>query len=196
MGGRVRRRRLLPGRSSLAAGSRGLDRLLGGALLLAMGLLAAGLTVPSFSVTWLFVLEDKLSVLQSLLLLLEDGEYLLCLILFAFTVVFPFGKLVTAAWLWRFTQVAPARLRRALGWLDVLGRWSMLDVFVVALVIVSVKASWVGEVTLHAGFYLFVAAILVSGLALRRIARLAQAAAERNRPGRSRGPSRPSLTGF
>lgn len=196
MGDRVRHRRLQPGRSSLAARSRGLDRLLGGALLLAMGLLAAGLTVPSFSVTWLFVLEDKLSVLQSLLLLLEDGEYLLCVILFAFTAVFPFGKLVTAVWLWRFTDIAPSRLRRILGWLDVLGRWSMLDVFVVALVVVSVKVSWAGEVTLHAGFYLFVAAILVSSLALRRIARLAQAAAERSRAGRSQGPSRPWLTWF
>jgi len=43
------------------------------------------------------------------------------------------------------------------------------------------------------GFYLFVAAILVSGLTLRRIARLAQAAAEGGRD-RSPGAWRPPLT--
>lgn len=195
MRARARLRSASRGRRSLAAHSRGPDRLLGGALWLAMGLLAAGLVLPSFSVRWLFVVEDKLSFLQSLLLLIKDGEYLLCGVLFAFTALFPFGKLITAAWLWRFTDVASARLRRVLGWLDALGRWSMLDVFVVALVVVSVKTSLIGEVSLHAGFYLFIAAILVSGLALRRIARLAQAVAERGRPDRSRGALR-SLTRF
>jgi len=158
-----------------------------------MGLLAAGLTLPSFTVSWLLVLEDEMSVLQSLLLLVEDGEYFLCVLLFTFTALFPFGKLVAAAWLWRFADVASGPLRRALGWLDVLGRWSMLDVFVVALVVVSVKVSRIGDVSLHTGFYLFVAAILVSGLTLRRIARLAQAAAEGGRD-RSPGAWRPPLT--
>jgi paraquat-inducible protein A len=164
------------GGRSLARRSRGADRLLGPMLVIAMGLLGAGLSLPFFTVKRLFILEDKLSVLQSLVLLFEEGEYLLFAVLLAFTVLFPFGKLLLASLMWFFVDVASARLRRTVGWLDALGKWSMLDVFVVALLVISVKTSLIGDVAVHAGLYLFLAAIVVSGLALRRISRLAQAA--------------------
>jgi uncharacterized paraquat-inducible protein A len=59
----------------------------------------------------------------------------------------------------------------------------MLDVFVVALLVISVKTSLIADVAVHAGLYLFLAAIVVSGLTLRRIGRLARAAGPRSRPG-------------
>jgi paraquat-inducible protein A len=50
----------------------------------------------------------------------------------------------------------------------------MLDVFVAALLVVGVKASLIGEVTLHAGLYLFTAAVILSMLCTQRLRRLAR----------------------
>jgi paraquat-inducible protein A len=49
----------------------------------------------------------------------------------------------------------------------------MLDVFVVALIVVIVKISLISDVTIHAGLYIFCAAVVLSMLAVWRITRLA-----------------------
>jgi paraquat-inducible protein A len=67
-------------------------------------------------------------------------------------------------------------LGRALGWIEQLGRWAMLDVFVVALLVVAIQASLISEVAMHSGIYVFTAAVLVSILTVQRMARLARQA--------------------
>ncbi len=160
------------GGHSLAALSGGLDRAVGPALFVAMALLAAGLTLPFFTVERFFLLEDEVSVVRSMFLLFEDGDYLLLTILFVFTIVFPFVKLILSVKLWYFTRIGPEEPGRALGWLESASRWSMLDVFVVALLVISIKTSLVAEIVVHMGLYLVTAAILISGLALHRIGHL------------------------
>ena len=159
---------------SLAAASSGLDRAVGPGLFLAMCLLAAGLTLPFFTVERFFLLKDEVSVIRSLVLLFEDREYLLLGILFVFTILFPFVKLILSIKLWYFTRIDAEGTGRALGWLESAGRWSMLDVFVVALLVISVKTSLVADIVVHIGLYLFTVAVLISGLALNRISRLAR----------------------
>ena len=94
--------------------------------------------------------------------------------LLGFTVVFPTAKLIIGLVLWFCVDTQSRRLHVALGWLEVLGKWSMLDVFVVALLVISVKASFIADVSLDIGLYLFVAVVLLSGVALHRIGRVAQ----------------------
>ena len=65
------------------------------------------------------------------------------------------------------------RVRRTLGWVETIGRWSMLDVFVVAILVVVIKLSMVSDVEVHTGLYVFVLAVVVSMVAVRRIATLA-----------------------
>ncbi len=101
-----------PAGGSLAAASRGIDRALGPVLLVAVALLAAGLTLPFFTVRRFVVLEDEISVLRSLIMLFEDGEYPLLALLFLFTVLFPFTKLCIAVKLWYFTDLQSDRLSR------------------------------------------------------------------------------------
>ena len=130
------------------------------------------LTLPFFTVERFFLLKDEVSVIRSLFLLFEDGEYLLLTILFVFTIVFPFVKLILSVKLWYFTRIEAEGAGRALGWLEAASRWSMLDVFVVALLVISVKTSLIAEIVVHIGLYLFTVAILISGLALNRISHL------------------------
>ena len=53
----------------------------------------------------------------------------------------------------------------------------MLDVFVVALLVVAIQGSLISDVVLHAGLYVFSAAVLLSIAAVQRMGVLARRAA-------------------
>ncbi len=74
-------------------------------------------------------------------------------------------------WFWPL----PGERRAAwLHWLGILGKWSMLDVFVVAILIVLVKLGPVARVEPRVGVYVFCAAIACSMLTTMYIDRLAR----------------------
>ena len=170
---------------TLAAEARGIDRLIGAGLVAALALLALGLVVPMISVNRLFLFEEKMSVLRGLEILVGEGEWLLLAILVVFSVLFPIAKVGLSARLWYGGEIELPQLRRQLGWLDFAGKWSMLDVFVVAIVVSAVKVSVVSSVATHPGLYLFCGAIGLSMVLNQRIAalvrrRLARAGLEGN----------------
>lgn len=160
--------------NSLAVRARGIDRLLGPALLATVGLLAAGWTLPLMTVEKLLVLSDRVSLLQGAGELLAGGHYLLFAVVVVFALAFPLGKLLLSLHIWYRVDVTDPRTVRRLDRLDAFGRWSMLDVFVVALAVVALQISLVSEVALNAGLYLFTAAVLLSMLAVRRVLMLAR----------------------
>src|SRR3546814_17529507 len=50
------------------------------------------------------------------------------------------SDLLAVAWFaWSRLAVDDARVRRLLGWIEAIGRWSMLDVFVAAMLVVVIK---------------------------------------------------------
>jgi paraquat-inducible protein A len=167
-------------RRALAATVRGADRWLGLALAGALGLLVLGWTWPMMTIHRLVWLEDQVSLLDATAQLYRQGDWLLFAALAVFAILFPLAKLLAALWIFLRADATRPGLDRALDWLDLLGRWSMLDVFVAALLVVGIKASLISEVTLHAGLYLFAAAVVLSIAAtqrLRVLARRARAAA-------------------
>ncbi|MBX6322275.1 MAG: paraquat-inducible protein A [Rhodospirillaceae bacterium] len=141
-------------------------------LLLAAGAcLGAGLVLPIMEVrSWIFF-RRPFSILEGVRLLLEQREYVLGVVIGAFSVAFPAAKilLLLAVWL---------RLRRGRtaprGWLTALeavGRWSMLDVFVVALVIFAAKASLFADAEVKPAVAPFTAAVALTWLAGRAVRR-------------------------
>ena len=62
-------------------------------------------------------------------------------------------------WLFKFENHVRGKI---LEWLGFLGKWSMLDVFVVAILIVAVKLGPLANVTPRAGVYIFSLAIILS----------------------------------
>ena len=123
---------------SLAATARGSDRYLGLVLAGAGALLIAGWTLPITTIRQLFILAERISILDGIHALWNAGEVLLFLIVFVFTVAFPAVKTTAALLLWYGADVQGRHVHRSLDWLELLGRWSMLDVFVVALTIVAI----------------------------------------------------------
>ncbi|CAG0907901.1 unnamed protein product, partial [Cyprideis torosa] len=89
------------------------------------------------------------------LTLREHGETFLFWFLFLFSILTPLVKMVGLA----LIANTGSRFRRAhekfLYVLETWGKWSMLDVFVVALLFVSVKLGSLANVTVHEGLYWF-----------------------------------------
>jgi paraquat-inducible protein A len=62
--------------------------------------------------------------------------------------------------------------------LSVYGKWSMLDVFVVALLVVSVKLGAMAEARVEIGIYAFAASVILTMLLSAWIGRHAQTAVQ------------------
>ncbi|RDD61959.1 paraquat-inducible protein A [Ferruginivarius sediminum] len=164
--------------ASLAARARRVDRLVGPGLAMTLAMLVAGWTLPLMTVSTFVWLDDSVSLLDTVVALWREGEWLLFAVVALFAVAFPLAKLLAGLWLWYRVDARAPALPRALGVLDLLGRWAMLDVFVVALLVVALKASLISEVTLHAGLYVFTAAVLLSIALTQRLRAMARKAAE------------------
>ncbi len=161
---------------SLAATARGPDRWLGWATILAGGLLVAGWTLPIMTVERLFFLSREISILRGVAELWNEDEVLLAVVIGLFSIVLPVVKLALALHLFYRADPGSGRMRRALVWMEAAGRWSMLDVFVVALIVVAVRTSLIDDVSVHAGVYVFTAAIVLSLLVVQRMTALARRA--------------------
>lgn len=154
----------------------GQARLLTALLGLSVVLLILGWILPIMSIETLVILTERVSILETCLQLAEEGEVFLFLIVTVFSVVFPVMKLLVAFYLWYLADLQRPGFSRTLYWIEALGKWSMLDVFVAALIVVAVKTSLISEVEIHPGIYLFSAAVILSLLVVSRISKLARAA--------------------
>ena len=138
--------------------------------------LALGLTQPVFLVEKFIFWESHYSVLTGVIGLFEDGEYILAFILFFFSIVFPVVKLLVLTIIWRAKMSHEQRFK-LLRILQKLGKWSMLDVFAVAILVVAGKLGALADVHPLIGIYLFATGILTSMLTTIWIQKLALRAA-------------------
>ena len=140
--------------------------------LLAAAGLTLGLRLPAITVTRAGLFDSQYSILGGLADLASGGHYAVFAIILLFSVLLPYLKLLLLAWL--FFSVGPAeRRRRLLGWLTAVGKWSLLDVLVVALIVFSLQGGFFVSSRLETGIYLFAGAVILSMVLTGWIARLA-----------------------
>jgi paraquat-inducible protein A len=157
------------GRRSAAALARGWDRLAPLGVLVAFALLAAGLWLPIMSVERFFVFSSAFSIYESIRALWSAGEYFLFAAVLLFSVVFPVAKLLGCLVLWFAADARGAAYARVAAIMDQLGRWSMMDVFLLAILLVIVRSTALGGARTEAGLYAFTAAVVVSILTVQWI---------------------------
>lgn len=126
-------------------------------LLLALGLLIAGLTQPMVRFEQFWIFSDTVSLWGGTITLLRSGETFLGSILMLFSILFPVLKNI---WLLVLTLIGRPR-GFGMKLLGALGKWSMLDVFVVAVLIVSARLDGITSADLLDGIYYFVGSILI-----------------------------------
>ena len=134
--------------------------------------LTQGLRLPAITVTQAGLFDSQYSILGALTDLASEGHYAVFAIILLFSVLLPYLKLLLLAWL--FFSVGPVeRRRRLLGWLTAVGKWSLLDVLVVALIVFSLQGGFFVSSRLETGIYLFAGAVILSMVLTGLIARLA-----------------------
>jgi len=141
-------------------------------LLLAFGLLAVGLFAPMLTLEKFYIFSDTHSLFSALRQLFHEGEWVLLLLIGGFSVVLPVAKLTLLYWVWNREPAASERHRRKMQLIAHYGRWSMLDVFVVALLVVTVKLEAIASVRIHYGVLAFAASVILTMLVTERVARL------------------------
>jgi paraquat-inducible protein A len=131
-------------------------------LVASLGFFIAGIFSPFTSLTKLWLFENQVSVYQGLIVLWKAGELFLFLILFVFTVLFPFVKINTMLALWLWPRLENERAQKMFHFVSNLGKWSMLDVFVVAILVLTVKSSGVANIQVGSGFFLFFISVMLT----------------------------------
>ena len=140
--------------------------------LIAAGALTEGLRLPAITITQAGLFDSQYSILAGLADLAKERRYAVFALILLFSVLLPYVKLLLLAWL--FFSVGPAeRRKRLLGCLAAVGKWSLLDVLVVALIVFSLRGGFFVSSRLEPGLYLFAGAVILSMALTGWIARLA-----------------------
>lgn len=130
-------------------------------VLVSLALLLAGATTPLLTTERFYFFSNTFSLASGLRQLVANDQFMIAAVVGLFSLCVPVVKAVV---LW----IAAAR-RTGHGPLpavaDRFGKWSMLEVFVAALIIVSLKLGPVVDATLHYGAYLLASSVLVAGIA-------------------------------
>ncbi len=143
-----------------------LRRLLTLSVTIAAGVtLYLGLTEPALKLTKLYVWSDEQSVMAAIEALYAQGEQFLAILIGIFSVVFPGLKLLYLLVVTTLSMGAPERHEKVFERLEWLGKWSMMDVMVLALIIFYVNAGTVAQADAQIGIYYFAASVVLTMVA-------------------------------
>ena len=134
-------------------------------LVVALGFFCAGIFRPFTTVTKLWLFENQISVYQGLVTLWQSSEIFLFLILFVFTVIFPFVKINSMLVLWLWPRLDRDHAGRLFHFVSHMGKWSMLDVFIVAILVLTVKSGGLAHIRVQDGFFLFFLSVMLTQFA-------------------------------
>ena len=144
-------------------------------LLLAIAtiLLAIGLVAPIITFTKFIFIHNTFSILTACWSLLIQGQYFLFVVIGLFSIVLPICKLAFLTKLVVRKSITSAYTQKTLALVHRFGKWSMLDVFVVAILVVVLKLGAIGNVEKHFGLYAYAgAAILIMILTNKIVANI------------------------
>ena len=147
-------------------------------LLLCSVLLGIGLVTPMLTISQFIFIRNSFSVISGVYELFRNGQYLLFLVVAGFSIALPLLKLLVLFRLVHPASDSGAATQRYLRLMHEYGRWAMLDVLVVAILVVTVKLGGIASVEVHYGLYTFGAAVLLIMFVTNRVVRLTDACCE------------------
>ena len=125
----------------------------------ALGTLVASLQAPYLKITAWFLDRTEYSILGTIGALIEESDYAFGIAVGLFLVVMPCLRLllIGAAW---WCRSNPERLLQISGWLRIIERWAMLDVFALAIGLFLMEGSNLVPIEHRAGVWLLLAAVI------------------------------------
>ena len=144
--------------------------------ILASILLVLGVSLPLITVSKLVVVSTTYTLLSGIFSLLLNGQVILFVAVFLFSIVLPLAKMYC---LYKVifnsgdtSRASSPTINRYITLMHDYGRWAMLDVMVVAVLIVASKLSVLANVEVHAGLYVFGLSVILVMLLTHRAAKL------------------------
>ena len=134
--------------------------------------LCLGLVAPIITLKKFILIENTFSVLSGTFELLKEGQIFLFIVIAGFSVVLPLLKIGVLNTLLSVKKQHAANLDKYLHWMHLYGKWSMLDVFVVAVLVVAVKLGAIASVEMRIGLYSFAAAVVLTMYVTARVVSL------------------------
>ncbi len=134
-------------------------------------LLAIGLVTPIITLKKFVIVQNTFSIMSGTWSLLKDGHFFLFLTIALFSILLPIFKILflsVLVWNNNFTDLSA----KTLSLIHDYGRWSMLDVFIVAVLIVAVKLGAIADVEKHIGLYFYAASAILIMFITSKVMRL------------------------
>lgn len=124
-------------------------------------LLIAGFVMPMMTITKFMVVSNSFSIISGIWQLLNDGQFFIFILVASFSIILPIAKISLLFNLLHPDTTHPNRRKKLLQLMHDYGRWAMLDVMVVAILIVTVKLGAIASIQVHSGLYVFGLAVLL-----------------------------------
>jgi len=138
-------------------------------LLLTTMLLIAGFVTPMMTISKLVFFDHSFSIISGIVQLWRDGQYFLFIVIGSFSIILPIAKIAILFALLSPNTHHPEYRKKLLHLMHDYGRWAMLDVMVVAFLIMSVKLGAIASIYVHAGLYIFAAAVILIMLITQQV---------------------------
>ena len=131
-------------------------------LLVALASLIIGVSAPLLTLEKLYFFENTVTLFTTVIGLFTQKEWFLFFVIAIFSLCIPIIKIASLVLILNLEYKKGSFLDKTLHVIETLGKWSMLDVFVVALLLVSVKLGVLAKVDVHYGLYVFAASVLLT----------------------------------
>ena len=119
------------------------------------------LALPFLEINEAFKEPVPYKLIHSVHLMWTAKLYIIAILILTFSIIFPFAKLISLYMAW-FVPWKPSSRAKFLQIIELLGKWSFMDIFVVILLIaLTYKQQWISS-NVHIGVYFFISAISLS----------------------------------
>jgi paraquat-inducible protein A len=137
---------------------------------LALMLAAAALYIPSHLLPVMTVVElgdvSHNTIISGMLQFWSDGAYPMAIVIFTASILIPLLKIVALSWLCAAAtgkvHPSPAMLGRLYWFTELLGRWSMIDIFVVGILVSLVQLGNYMAITPGPGALAFAGVVMLT----------------------------------
>ena len=149
----------------------GWQRLIGPALAVSIVLFVYVLFEPLLVTRIAFIRWNEI-VLAQVAEDLYSTDALLFIVVFGFGIVAPITKMIASLAIWYVVDVR--RARSYSGWLILIGRLSMLDIMLLAVLVVAIKGTGIGSIEIKPALYVYVVLVVGSylvSLTMQRVLR-------------------------
>jgi paraquat-inducible protein A len=134
--------------------------------------LIIGLLAPIFTISKLIVIQNTFSIIDGIGKLIDEQQWFLFLIITLFSVILPIIKIVVLSLLLSHKIDSNVKNKKYLDWIHRIGKWSMLDVFIIAILIVSVKLGPLVDIEMEFGLYAFSISVILVMIITSQIVKL------------------------